>query len=103
MNKFLIILSIFLLIIFTTITKNSTKRLEDKIFLAKEDIKVLKEKYELVLLDYNFLTSPKKLLKYQSEYFQNDLAFIDINTIKKIEKKNNELIIKDFNELDDEK
>ena len=103
MNKFLIILSIFLLIIFTTITKNSTKRLEDKIFLAKEDIKVLKEKYALVLLDYNFLTSPKKLLKYQSEYFQNDLAFIDINTIKKIEKKNNELIIKDFNELDDEK
>ena len=103
MNKFLIILSIFLLIIFTTITKNSTKRLEDKIFLAKEDIKVLKEKYELVLLDYNFLTSPKKLLKYQSKYFQNDLAFIDINTVKKIEKKNNELIIKDFNELDDEK
>ena len=103
MNKFLIILSIFLLIIFTTITKNSTKRLEDKIFLAKEDIKVLKEKYELVLLDYNFLTSPKKLLKYQSKYFQNDLAFIDINTFKKIEKKNNELIIKDFNELDNEK
>tara|TARA_Y100000996_G_scaffold108241_1_gene79882 strand:- start:9 stop:320 length:312 start_codon:yes stop_codon:yes gene_type:complete len=103
MNKFLIILSIFLLIIFTTITKNSTKRLEDKIFLAKEDIKVLKEKYELVLLDYNFLTSPKKLLKYQSKYFQNDLAFIDINTVKKIEKKNNELIIKDFNELDNEK
>ena len=103
MNKFLIILSIFLLIIFTTITKNSTKRLEDKIFLAKEDIKVLKEKYELVLLDYNFLTSPKKLLKYQSKYFQNYLAFIDINTVKKIEKKNNELIIKDFNELDNEK
>ena len=47
MNKFLIILSIFLLIIFTTITKNSTKRLEDKIFLAKEDIKLLPEEYEL--------------------------------------------------------
>ncbi len=103
MNKFFVILSIFLLIIVTTITKNSTKSLEDKIFLAKEDIKLLKEKYELVLLDYNFLTSPKKLLKYQLKYFQNDLTFIDINTVQKIEKKNNELIIADFNELDNEK
>ena len=103
MNKFFIILLIFLLIIITTITKNSTKRLEDKIFLAKEDIKVLKEKYELVLLDFNFLTSPKKLLKYQSKYFQNDLTFIDINKVKKIEKKNSTLIITDFIELNNEK
>ena len=51
MSKFFIILSILFLIIVTTITKNSTKRLEDKIFLAKEDINVLKEKFELVLLD----------------------------------------------------
>ena len=52
MSKFFIILSIFFLIILTAITKNSTKRLEDKIFLVKEDINVLKEKFELVLLDY---------------------------------------------------
>tara|TARA_X000000368_G_C22876108_1_gene643125 strand:+ start:239 stop:550 length:312 start_codon:yes stop_codon:yes gene_type:complete len=103
MNKFFIILSIFLLILVTTITKNSTKKLEDKIFLAKEDIKVLREKYELVLLDYNFLTSPKRLLKYKSKYFQNDLESVDINTVKKISEKNNELIIKEFNELNNEK
>ena len=59
MSKFFIILSIFFLIIVTAVTKNSTKRLEDKIFLVKEDINVLKEKFELVLLDYNFLTTPK--------------------------------------------
>ena len=102
MNKFFIILSILFLIIVTTITKNSTKRLEDKIFLAKEDINVLKEKFELVLLDYNFLTTPKKLLKYQSKYFENDLILIDINKVKKIRKKNNELIITEFNKIDNE-
>ena len=79
MSKFFIILSIFFLIIVTAVTKNSTKRLEDKIFLVKEDINVLKEKFELVLLDYNFLTTPKKLLEYQSKYFEKDLIPIDIN------------------------
>jgi len=102
MTKFFIILSILFLIIVTTITKNSTKRLEDRIFLTKEDINVLKEKFELVLLDYNFLTTPKKLLEYQSKYFEKDLISIDINKIKKITKRNNELIITKFNKINNE-
>ena len=102
MSKFFIILSILFLIIVTTITKNSTKRLEDKIFLVKEDINVLKEKFELVLLDYNFLTTPKKLLGYQSKYFEKDLIPIDINSVKKITKTNNELIITEFNKIENE-
>ena len=102
MNKFFIILSIFLLIILTAITKNSTKRLEDKIFLVNEDINVLKEKFELVLLDYNFLTTPKKLLEYQSKFFEKDLIPIDINKVKKITKVNNELVIMKFNKIENE-
>ena len=101
MNKFFIILTILFLIIITTITKNSTKKLEDKIFLAREEINLLKEKFELVLLDYNFLTSPKRLLEYKSKYFENDLVTININNIKKITKENNELIITEFNKIDD--
>tara|TARA_B100000945_G_C20246862_1_gene532578 strand:- start:119 stop:427 length:309 start_codon:yes stop_codon:yes gene_type:complete len=102
MSKFFIILSIFFLIILTAITKNSTKRLEDKIFLVKEDINVLKEKFELVLLDYNFLTTPKKLLEYQSKFFEKDLIPIDINKVKKITKENNELVITKFNKIENE-
>ena len=102
MSKFFIILLILSLIILTTTTKNSTKRLEDKIFLVKEDINVLKEKFELVLLDYNFLTTPKKLLGYQSKYFEKDLIPIDINSVKKITKTNNELIITEFNKIENE-
>tara|TARA_B100000579_G_scaffold209531_1_gene171120 strand:- start:985 stop:1296 length:312 start_codon:yes stop_codon:yes gene_type:complete len=102
MSKFFIILSIFFLIVVTAVTKNSTKRLEDKIFLVKEDINVLKEKFELVLLDYNFLTTPKKLLEYQSKYFEKDLIPIDINEVKKITKINDKLVITEFNKIENE-
>ena len=102
MNKFFIILSIIFLIILTAITKNSTKRLEDKIFLVNEDINVLKEKFELALLDYNFLTTPKKLLEYQSKFFEKDLIPIDINKVKKITNVNNELVITEFNKMENE-
>ena len=53
-------------------------------------ISILKNKYELVLLDYNYLTTPKKLMEYQSKYFENDLIFLDITKIKKIKEENNE-------------
>jgi len=102
MNKFFIILSILSLIVLTTITKNSTKRLEDKIFLVKEDINFLKEKFELVLLDYNFLTTPKKLQEYQSKYFEKVLIPIEINKVKKITKTNDELVITKFNKIENE-
>ncbi len=94
MKKLILIFSILFLIIVTTITKNSTKKLENQIFSLRENISVLGNKYELVLLDYNFLTSPKKLLEYQNNYFENDLISVNINKIKEIKEKNNKLIIK---------
>ena len=87
----------FFLIIVTTVTKNSTKKLESQIFKIRENISILKNKYELVLLDYNYLTTPKKLMEYQSKYFENNLIPLDVNKIKKIKQKNNELIIIESN------
>ena len=97
MKKLILIFSIFFLIVITTLTKNSTKKLENQIFNTRENIRALKDKYGLELLDYNFLTSPKKLLQYQFKYFENDLILLDINKIKKIKEENNELIITEFN------
>ena len=73
MKKFLFFIPIILLIIMTTITKNSTKKLDRKIFQTKESIRILEDKYELILLDFNYLTSPKKLMEYQQIYFENQL------------------------------
>ena len=87
MKKILLIIPIIILIILTTFTKNSTKKLDKKIFDIKEDLRFLSDKYELVLLDYNFLSSPSRLLEYQKKFFENELKPIDIKNISKIEFK----------------
>ena len=87
MKKLFLISFIIFLIIVTTVTKNSTKKLESQIFIIRENISILKNKYELVLLDYNYLTTPKKLMEYQSKYFENDLIFMDITEIRKIKEE----------------
>ena len=50
MRKLILLLSIFFLLIFTTIIKNSTKEIEKKIYNTKENLRVLKNKYEMVLM-----------------------------------------------------
>jgi len=94
MKKIFFSLLIIVLIFFTTGIKNSTKNIEVKIFDLKEDIRLLNEKYELVLLDYNFLSSPKKLMEYQKKYFDNDLVSIDIKNIGEIDFSNKDALLK---------
>ena len=55
-----------------------------------------------MLLDYNYLTSPKKLLDYQSQYFEKELSKININDIKELVVKNEKIIIQDFSQLNNE-
>ena len=99
MKKFFLFFTVIFLIVATTYTKNSTKKLENKIFITEENISVLKDKYELVLLDYNYLTSPKKLLYYQSQYFEKELSNIDVNGIKELIMQKEKIIIQNFNQL----
>ena len=89
-----LILSIIILILATTFTKNSTKKIDKNIFNLKEDIRILKDKYEYVLLDYNFLSSPKRLLEYQKTYFENELIPIDIQNMNQIEFNDKKILIK---------
>ena len=94
MKKLLFFIPVIFLIFATTLTKNSTKQLDKKIFELKEDLRVLKDKHELVLLEYNYLTSPKKLMEYQKKYFDNELLKADIENLNWIEIKNKEINIK---------
>jgi len=102
MKKLILLLAIFLLLFFTTITKNSTKEIEEQIYNTKENIKILEDRYEMILLDFNYLTSPEKLLKYQSTYFENELREIDIINLKKLTLIDNEIQIKQFIDLKNE-
>ena len=94
MKKLFFFIPVILLIFATTMTKNSTKQLDKKIFELKENIRVLNDKYEMVLLEYNYLTSPKKLMQYQKKYFDNELLEADIQNLNWIEIKNKKIKIK---------
>jgi len=96
MKKTLLILSIFLLILITSLVKNSTKKIEDEIFLVKGNIRLLKNELGDILLEYNYLSSPEKLIQYQSLYFEDDLIQVDITNIKKITEFDGKLIITNF-------
>jgi len=84
--------SILILILATSLVKNSTKEIEDLIFSKNENIRSLKTEFSDVMLEYNYLSSPEKLIQYQNQYFENDLIKTDITKIKKISIKNNNLI-----------
>ena len=86
-------ISIIILILFTSLVKNSTKEIEDQIFLVSENIRPLRSELGDVLLEYNYLSSPDKLTEYQTQYFEKDLIKIDITKIKKLIEKNNHIEI----------
>ena len=88
MKKIFFFTPIIILIFATTLTKNSTKKLDKKIFEAQENIRALNDIYELVLLDYNYLTSPSKLMEYSQKYFEEDLKKKKISELKIFEFKN---------------
>ena len=53
----------------------------------------------MVLLDFNYLSSPKKLMEYQSKYFENELKEIDVTNLKKITLRENEIKVENYIDL----
>ena len=93
MKKFFVTLFVFSLIFSTAIVKNSTKRIDDEIFVLKENIRDLKKNFENTRLEFDYLSSTEKLLQFQNLYFENELIKFDIQEIQTIIRKNNEIEI----------
>ena len=93
MKKITIIMTIIILILSTSIIKNSAKKIEDNIFLVKENLRVLNSDYENILLEHNYLSSAEKLIEYQALYFEDELIQKNIQNIKiyKIKRNKNEI------------
>ena len=89
-------ITIFILILVTSLVKNSTKEMEDKIFVLNENIRSLKLELGDIILEFNYLSSPDKLIQYQYQFFEKNLTKIDITRIKKITEKNNLIKISDL-------
>ena len=94
--KKVVFITIFILILVTSLVKNSTKEIEDRIFMVNENIRPLRSELGDVLLEYNYLSSPDRLTQYQTQYFEKNLIKIDITKIKKLSEINKEIIVRDF-------
>ena len=82
MKKLFLALTIIILVLTTAIIKNTTKKIEDKIFTYKESVRLLKSDLENIQLEYDYLSSAEKLLEYQSLYFEDQLVQKKIEDIK---------------------
>ena len=96
MKKFSTIFLIVLLILVTAFIKNSTKRIDDEIFLVNESIRSLTKNFENIKLEHDYLSSANKLIQFQNLYFEKELVKKDIQNIKTIYKIEDNLKINEF-------
>ena len=85
MKKYVILFGIIFLIITTSIVKSSTRQLEKKIFILEEEVKILEEKFDFLLLENDYLTTPKRLIELKEKIFKDKFFPIDPKDIKKID------------------
>ena len=88
MKKYIIFFSIVSLIITTSIVKSSTRQLEKNIFTLEEEVKILEEKFNFLILENDYLTTPERLIRLKEKIFKDRFFPIDPKDIKKID--NNE-------------
>ena len=85
MIKFFAISIIISLILFTALIKNSTKRIDDEIFIVKVNIRFLKKEIDDLKFEYTFLSSGKKLMNFKTRFFEDELSAKKKDQIKIIE------------------
>ena len=103
MKKILTISLIFSLIVITSFIKNSTKKIEEELFSLKENISDLNFELDNVKLEFEYLSSPEKLISYQNLYFENKLNQTSLNEIKIIDFTKEKILTKDVKIVDSEK
>ena len=96
MMKLLTIISICLLILLTALVKNSTKKLEDEIFVKQENLRSLNKEFQNTKLEYDYLSSSTRLMEFQKNYFEDQLVKKEIYEIMVIDFDKDELSLKKF-------
>ena len=85
MKKYIIFFCVVCLIITTSIVKSSTRQLEKNIFILEEEVKILEEKFNFLLLESDYLTTPERLIELKEKIFKDKFFPLDPKDIKKIE------------------
>ena len=77
MKKYIIFFSIVSLIITTSIVKSSTRQLEKNIFILEEEVEILENKFNFLLLENDYLTTPERLIGLKEKIFKNKFFPLD--------------------------
>ena len=93
MKKVFVIIPIFFLILITSLIKNSTKKIEEDIFVLNENILKLNIQLDDLKLENDYLGSSEKLMDYQKLYFENKLDKKEIDKIKSIDFSEERILI----------
>tara|TARA_B100001939_G_C16473808_1_gene418427 strand:+ start:62 stop:370 length:309 start_codon:yes stop_codon:yes gene_type:complete len=96
MKKLITFTIIFILILGTSLIKNSTKVLDEQIYSVKENILFLESRYKDSKLEFDYLSSSEKLLEYQKLYFENSLVKKSLKDLKNLKIIDNKLNIEDM-------
>ncbi len=96
MKKISVIFLILILILTTALIKNSTKKIEDEIFIVKENIRILEKELDEVKLEFEYLSSSEKLIELQNLYFENQLVKKNIQNMKIIKINSNKITLEDL-------
>lgn len=103
MKKIITIILIFSLIVITSFIKNSTKKIDEELFSLRENILDLNLELDNVQLEFDYLSSPEKLISYQNLYFENKLTQKRINEIEIIDLTREKIITNNLKIIDSEK
>ena len=88
MKNLVIVFCLIFLISLTAIIKNSSKKIEEKIFTINENLSLLKKKYDLTFLEYTYLSNPSRLIKIMKDNRNEEYFHIDAKELKIIKKNN---------------
>ena len=96
MIKSSVFVLILTLIVFTSLIKNSTKDLDEKIYTIQENILFLEDRFKDSKLEFNYLSSSEKLLEYQKLYFEDTLIKKSLQDLKTLKIIDNEIVVNDL-------
>ncbi len=88
MKNFTIIFCLILLITLTAVIKTSSKKIEEQIFTLNENLILLSEKYDLVMLEYTYLSNPSRLISIMKENKKGEYIQLNSTDLKTVVKKN---------------
>ena len=82
MKNLIIIFLLISLITFTAIVKNSSKKIEEEIFIQEENLRIFKEKYELAFLEFTYLSRPSRLLAIMLNDKNEEYIHLETSNLK---------------------